>query len=91
MGVSSLMTMLTPVSRSPLTSVSYSTYAISFPDSNQSAMVLLRFPMGNLFFEWYLWFSAGTPTGAGTGAPILDPMVHGPNNVAYTTEETTDP
>ncbi|KAN0102356.1 hypothetical protein V8E52_012028 [Russula decolorans] len=65
-----------------------------FQESNRSAMALPRFPVGNLFRL--------TPSGIldpvpepqqelEPDAPIPDPMVHGPNYVARTTEETTNP
>lgn len=65
-----------------------------FQESNRSAMALPRFPVGNLFRL--------TPSGIldsvpepqqelEPDAPIPDPMVHGPNYVAHTTEETTNP
>ncbi len=65
-----------------------------FQESNRSAMALPRFPIGNLFRLTQSGILDSVPEPQQElepDAPIPDPMVHGPNYVARTTEETTDP
>ena len=65
-----------------------------FQESNRSAMALPRFPIGSLFRLNSSGILDEVPEPLQElepDAPIPDPLVYGPNYVARTMEETTDP